>query len=153
MTEPTRQEVHTIELIAALDTRLEKDRKHITDRLKSVPDLYRQWRIAETAVDKVITGLYKTLPIKTLSRMRTLYINSEIVVRPKNGVYRDVDTTVVLVKDLNHLAELAKCTECDICIRTGRDVRKCKLRETLIRVDPKDHFEENPITCEYAGGK
>lgn len=147
---PTSRETKSIELIAALDARLTNDRKYLEDRLRMVPDLYRQWRIAETAAAKVVDGLYDTLPPKTMMRMRRLYESGEIVIRPRGGMNKDSDSTVALKEDISRLARTVCESECAMCIKTGRDIKKCKLRETLLRVSPPPEvFTDDTSLCEY----
>lgn len=148
---PTSRETRSIEMIAVLDARLGNDRTYLEDRLRSVPDLYRQWRIAETAVCKVVDGLYETLPNETKMRIRKLYNNGEVIVRPKGSLTRDNDTAIVLAKDLELLAKTVKSSECAMCIKSGKDIKRCKIRECFMRVSPPVQvFNENSSLCEYA---
>ena len=148
--DPTSRETRSIEMIAVLDARLANDRPYLEDRLKSVPDLYRQWRIAETSVCKVVDGLYETLPDKTLLRIRKIFNNGEVIVRPKGSLTKDNDTAIVLAEDLTLLAETAKNSECAMCLKEGKDIKRCKLREALMRVSPPVQvFDEGSSLCEY----
>lgn len=149
--DPTSRETRSIEMIAVLDARLANDRPYLEDRLRSVPDLYRQWRIAETAVCKIVDGLYDTLPTKTLMRIRKIFNNGEVIVRPKGGLTKDSDTAIVLAEDLKMLADTARKSECAMCLKEGKDIKRCKLRESLMRVSPPIQvFDENSSLCEYA---
>lgn len=149
--DPTSRETRSIEMIAVLDARLGNDRPYLEKRLRSVPDLYRQWRIAETAVCKIVDGIYDTLPEKTLMRIRKIFNNGEVIVRPKGGLTKDNDTAIVLAEDLRLLAETARKSECAICMKSGKDIKRCKLRESLMRVSPpKEVLDENSSLCEYA---
>lgn len=148
--DPSSREVRSIEMIAALDARLANDRKYLEDRLRLVPDLFRQWRIAETAAAKVVDGLYTTLPMKTLTRMRRLYESSEIIIRPKGGMNKDSDCSVVLNADLKMIFDTARNNECAMCMKSGRDVKRCKLREAFMRVmPPNEVFDDHTFLCEY----
>lgn len=149
--DPTSRETRSIEMIAVLDARLANDRPYLEDRLRSVPDLYRQWRIAETAVCKIVDGLYDTLPEKTLMRIRKIYNNGEVIVRPKGSITKDNDTAIVLAEDLKLLAKTAKNSECAMCLKSGKEIKRCKLREVLMRVSPPIQvFDDHSSLCEYA---
>ena len=148
--DPTSREMRSIEMIAILDARLANDRPYLEDRLRSVPDLYRQWRIAETAVCKVVDGLYDTLPVKTLMRMRTLHNNGEVIIRPMGGMNKDSDCMIVLTEDLKRLVNAVIDSECSMCMKTGKDIKRCKLHETLVRVTPPTKiFDGDSVLCEY----
>ena len=150
-TDATYRELKSIELIAALDARLANDQKYLTERLRSVPDLYRQWRIAQVATEKVIDGIYSTLMPDTLLRMRRSYENGEIVIRPKSTLNNRTDSTVVLTQDLTKLVAAALKSECAMCIKTGVEARKCKLRDTLLRTSPPHEIsKDRNFLCEYA---
>lgn len=147
----TSRETRSIEMIAVLDARLANDRPYLEDRLRSVPDLYRQWRIAETAVCKVVDGLYETLDEKTLMRIRKIYNNGEVIVRPKGSLTKDSDTAIVLAEDLKTLVDTVTSSECGMCLKDGKNIKRCKVREALMRLTPPVKvFDENASLCEYA---
>lgn len=148
-TEATSREIKSIELIAALDARLTNDQVYLTERLRSVPDLYRQWRIAQTATEKVIDGLYSTLIPKTLLRMQRSYESGEVVIRPKSSLNKLTDSTIVLTEDLNKLVRVVVGEQCAMCLKDKGDIRKCELRKALMNVcPPSEKFDG--FLCEYA---
>lgn len=148
-TAATAREIKSIELIAALDTRLATDQGYLNDRLRSVPDLYRQWRIAQVAIEKVIDGLYKTLLPDAMLRMRKTYESGEVVIRPKSTLNKLTDSTIVLTKDINQLVKVVVNEQCAMCLKDKGDIRKCELRKALMNVcPPSEKFDG--FLCEYA---
>ena len=147
-TKPNSKELHTIELIAGLDARLTMDKEYLIPRLKSVPDLWRQYRIAETAIAKVLDGLYETVDAHALLHMRKIYDHGEVVIRPRNPLNKRTDTQIVLTEDLKNLVNIVIGDQCAMCLKTGRDIKKCKLRKALMNVAPPTEICEGSL-CEY----
>ena len=147
--EASSRELHAVEFIAGLDERLNASRGYLEKRLRSVPDCYRQYRIAETAVGKVLTGLYSTMEVSALNHMLRVSNQSEIVIRPKSVLNRSTDSQVVLTKDLITVVNAAVGDACSMCIKTGRDVKRCELRKALLNMAPLDKLD-NGIYCGYS---
>ena len=49
---------------------------------------------------------------------------------------------------LDTLAEYARKAECDMCMRSGGEIKRCPLRKTLLAVTPPQ--EHSKYRCEYA---
>ena len=143
---PNGNELYGIEILAALDAQINERGKFLEERLKSVPDLYRQYRIAQTAIGKVIDGLYTTVPTKTLLHMQKLSASGELVIRQKPVVRFD-DVRFALISDLKDIANVVVANECAICLKDQREQRKCKLRKAMERVMPVDKVFEDK--CQY----
>ena len=148
MKEVTSREMRAIEVIAGLDNRLSNDGKYLEERLKSIPDLWRQFRMAQVATQKVIDGLYATVPPKVLIHMRGLQTNGELVFRPRSPLNKRTDVQIVLSNDLKFLINSVMADNCAMCLKTDKDINKCELRKVLMNVAP---FAEKSKTgsCEY----
>jgi len=146
--EPNARELHGIEYLAALDQRLTEYESVLRRRLQETPDGWRQYRIAEAAVDKVITGLYGTVPEKTLKHMRRLSETGQVIIRPKPIVPVD-DPQIVLTSVLKVLVNTSIASECSICLKEGAEVKKCKLRKALMLSAPPKELTDGP-RCPYA---
>lgn len=146
--EVTSREMRAIEVIAGLNNRLNKDEKHLETRLKLIPDMWRRYRIAKSAIDKVIDGIYENVPMSVLLHMRKLQDNSELVFRPKSPLNSRTDVHVVLATDLKYLINDAMRQNCAMCLKTDREIKHCELRKVLMNVAP---FQERSHTalCEY----
>lgn len=70
--EPNAKELHVVEFIAGLDCQLINGESCLEQRLKSVPDAWRQYRIARTEMGKALAAIYQTMPIKQLRHMQNL---------------------------------------------------------------------------------
>lgn len=144
---PNGNELYGIEILAALDAQLNERGKFLEERLRSVPDLWRQYRMAQSAVGKVVDGLYTTVPDKTRMHMRRLCDSGEIVIRQKLAVRLD-DVRFVMISDLKALANVAISAECAICLKDNREMRKCKFRKAMERMMPVDSIPSDG-RCQY----
>lgn len=143
------KEMEAIQFLAALDGQLIISEPDIKDRLKRIPDAWRQYRIAKKFVSNVIIKLYETLPDKTLIYLDRLHHRGEVIVRMK-PVRTDDGTKLVPADAINILVNSAINAECPICLRTPTEMKKCKLRKALMIVAPPDNIP-NTKTCPYLG--
>lgn len=148
--EPTRYEYQAIERLAVLGCTINRDGECLKERLRSVPDLYRQYRIAQTAVSKIVDGVYKTLPDNVKRRMLRESENCEFILRPVSVMStRSTDSKVMLDTDILTLVNSAMIARCSICIKNGREVKSCDLRKALMNVVTLDE-PDNTSLCGYA---
>lgn len=147
--EASSREVHFIEFVAGLDAQLTNGEKHLEQRLKSIPDAWRQYRIAKSSVDKVIRGLYETLPEKTQKHMTDLCARGEVVIRPKPVGKQYDDVQIVQTADLKLLINCTMAAECAMCMKEGREQKKCELRKALMCICPPTEFNKNSTLCPY----
>lgn len=147
--EANMKEIHSVQFIANLNARLDLDGKHLEKRLRMVPDLYRQFRIAQTSVNKLVDGLYSTIPVDTLIMMRARCDNGEVVLRPRSPLNKNTDCKIVLEKDLHTLINTAMASTCAFCMKDVRESKKCPLRKALINVAPPSSIGGNN-RCDYA---
>lgn len=148
-TEASSREFHAIERLAVLDSTLDKNGGYLEARLRSVPDLYRQYRIAQTATSKVVAGLYDTLPINNLERLEKESKRCEVVVRPISRINKSTDTTFMLNNDILTLVNTAIDSTCSICMKTCKEVKECELRRAFMNVIPLETLETGSM-CGYA---
>ena len=140
------RELHAVEFIAALDCQIAGGEKHLEARLKAVPDLWRQYRIARKAVEKVIDGIYKTVPLKTLRHMQNLCQYGEVVIKPRGPVRTD-DVQIVPTPELKMLINHVIENECAMCIKDPREQKGCKLRKAMMLIAPPEKV--NKGGCNY----
>ena len=148
-TEMSSRELHAAEYIASLDLRLYDGERHLEKRLRSVPDLWRQYRIARSAIEKVIDGLYDTMPLHTLAHFKAVSTNIEVILRPKSVLNNSTNSQVVLNKDIITLVNHCIESECSMCLKTKGEIKKCKLRKALMNIAPVTDVGFSSL-CEYA---
>lgn len=149
-TDVTSKELRLIECIAGIQSRLEAGAHDLEKRIKSVPDLWRQWRIATVAMTKVMDGLYDTLPYRALERMDQLCRHGEWAMRPKSPMNKRTDVEIILEKDFNVLINTAMSARCAFCMNEGKDIKNCELRKVLMNVAPPNVLNEKSALCPFA---
>ena len=140
-------EIAGIEYLAAIDSQLVHSEKHLEARLKSIPDAWRQYRIAQTAIEKALDALYATVPTKVLLHMQRLASNGEVVIRHKS-ITKTNDAQLVPEDVLKLLINLAMESQCAICLKDGKEAKRCKLRKGLMLIAPPDKVNESG--CSYS---
>lgn len=142
------REIHGIEFIAGLDAQLYRFNGALESRLKSIPNGWRDYRLAMTLVAKVLDKLYDTMPAKTLLKFQRLNEIGEVVVRPKPAVRKGQYMQIVDNDDLKLLINKAIEHDCAICMRRGGEVRSCPLRRALMSICPPEELVKDG-TCNY----
>lgn len=140
-------EVAGIEYLAAIDSQLVHSEKHLQARLKSIPDAWRQYRIAQTAIEKVLDALYATVPVKVLIHMQRLAKNGEVIIRQKS-ITKTNEAHLVPENVLRLLINTAMESQCAICLKRGEEAKRCKLRKGLMLIAPPDKVNETG--CSYS---
>lgn len=143
------QEILVIELLAGLDCRLMKSQEILKPRLDTIPNGWRDFRLAVTRTEKVLDAVYATLPPKTLQHMDRLYNYGEVVIRPKPliKIHGD-DVRIVDYDDLKMLINTTIAAECAMCVKDAREQKKCKLRAVLENIAPTEAIHKNGL-CAY----
>lgn len=124
------REIHNIEFLAGLDTQLIQGQEILRDRLALVPNGWRNFRLAVTTTEKVLNGIYETLPMRTLRHMDRLCKCGEVVIRPKPIIKLLDDAQIVLSEDLRMLINMVVAAECAVCLKSppSRRAASCARR-------------------------
>lgn len=141
------KETHAIEYLAALDCQLRQSEPHLKERLQSIPGAWQKYRTAMTFIEKVIDGVYETVPIKLLLHMQKLCEYGEVIIRPR-PVVRTGEVQIIKEDDLKVLINKAIENECSMCLASGADVRHCPLRKTLMNIAPPADLKSS-LDCPY----
>lgn len=132
---------------------LVKHQEAVRDRLRNYG--YRwAWRDIRLLIS-LVTRLQNQL-IGTMPPRRQAYYDRLATA----GVYRvefqgPTDKRYVWAdaEDLAALTEAAMLTECAMCVREGRELRECRLRQALLALAPLTQADEDDVfaVCEYRG--
>ena len=112
------REIHIIEFLAGLDAQLMQGQEILRDRLALVPDGWRKFRLAVTTTEKVLDGIYETLPMKTLKHMDRLCQCGQVIVRPRPLVKMPDDVQIVPADDLRLIINMIVAQECAMCLKS-----------------------------------
>ena len=78
--EANAREIDTIEFLAGLDAQLVEGQETLRERLRRIPNGWRDFRLAVTSAERVLDAVYSTLPNKTLVHMQKLAQYGQIVI-------------------------------------------------------------------------
>ena len=141
-------ELHVVEMVAALHAQLYKAGNTLEKRLRSFPDGWRQYRMAMSAADKMLDGLYMTVPDRTLVHMIRLMDKGECIIRPQPASRAADDVQILLTEDVKRLVNVVIANECATCLRDPQEQRRCKLRKTLLNAVPPKEIADSK-RCPY----
>lgn len=130
-------ELHIIEYLMALDAQLNGHQDALRERLKLVPNGWRQWRLITTATRNLLQAVYDTLPDKTLLYIDRLRAQGEVVVRFRPAS-RTHETVLASQDDLREIINAAMAGECAVCLRDEDAAKRCKLRRAMMDIVPPD---------------
>lgn len=142
------REIHSIEFLAGLDAQLVQGQETLRDRLKLIPNGWRDYRLAVTRLERVLDAIYATLPTRTLLHMQRLCQCGQIIIRPKPAIRLPDDVQIVNTGDLRMLINAAISAECAMCVNDAAGQKSCKLRKALERIAPTAALKENGL-CAY----
>lgn len=151
-TEARGEELRAVEMFAYYQNALHFFEDRLRQRLKSRPNLWRQYRMIESCADKLLSDIYDTLPVSTMDRIIAGANNLEIRIMPKS-VRRPEEYSIIKTSDFITLLKAVDAGECNLCLGDRETAVACPLRKVL-----KDHIApdgERPRYggCPYAGGE
>ena len=142
------REIHNIEFLAGLDAQLFQGQKILEPRLRQIPNAWRNFRLVVSLTEKILDGVYATLPPRTLQHMDKLARFGQIIIRPKPLIKMPDDVQIVQNDDLKLLVNTAISAECAMCLKDAQRQKKCKLRRALENIVPTEAVHENGL-CAY----
>lgn len=141
------KEMAVVEYLAALDSQLCKS-DVLRERLKAIPNGWRQMRLIVTATDKLLRQLYDTMTRKNLLHISSICDYGEVLIRFRPAA-QTTERKLVNESDLRVLLRVCISQECSICLREGKDAKRCALREAMMNIAPLLDDEETTFGCGY----
>lgn len=118
-------------------------------RLKSVPNGWRDARMIEVQLGKLIDRVAETIPIEQrISILRNL--RSQEIRIGTSAAASVPDFTLVPLESAYVLTQAAMDNQCLFCSKTVMEARKCELRKALDRFTTLDREEIDG--CRYRAG-
>lgn len=142
------KEIKNIEFLAGLDAQLIQGQEILKDRLALIPNGWRNFRLAVTTTQKVLDGIYETLPVKILRHMDRLCQCGHVIIRPRPMIKMPDDVQIVMSDDLRMLINTAMMHECAMCLKAPPEQKSCKLRKALQNIAPTEKIHHNGL-CSY----
>lgn len=142
----TGKEMVMLEHLVLLDARLNQYTDNMKDRLGAVPNGWRDWRLMQQKVGHLVEELYKTISPSNVMHFYLLsqYGQAHITERP---VVHQKGYTNISGDDLQSLLAIVLRHECSMCMKEGKEVKKCKLRRLLLELAPPSKVDTH--WCEY----
>lgn len=111
-------------------------------------DLWLLWSL----VDRIQTQLLATMPEKRWDYYSRIAQYGHYHLDMAPGPLRKGRTVVITDIKLAAICEAAICAECSMCLKDGKEIEQCMLREALLEASPPEKMQEEGTTyrCEYA---
>lgn len=132
------KELKCVEYLVAMESRVLEVGDAMRERLKKIPNGWRQFRLLVSTLDRLMPEVYDTVPNKTRMYLKNIMENGEVLIR-FIPVSRNPEWKLVKDEDLAVLINLAMAGECAICMKQGREAKKCKLRGALENIAPPNN--------------
>ena len=126
----TGKELKCVEYLVGMESRINESGDALRERCKRIPNGWRDYRLIASTLDRLLTNLYTTVPYKGRLYLKKLIDNGEILIRERPLV-RTPEWRMIKDEDLATLVNTAMASECAICLREGKEAKKCKLRRAL----------------------
>ena len=133
--EMNSRELHRFELVACLHYQIHKGQECLKSRLQTIPNGWRDWRMIDARLGRLIDQLYDTMPLNRVKYMDNLNRNGEIIIRQRQVVKTDEFVTIH-VSALKEVVNRAMVGDCTICFLDKPDIKHCALRKALIECAP-----------------
>jgi len=141
------KELKCVEYLVGMESRIAESGDALRERLRMVPNGWRDFRLIFATLDRLLRNLYSTIPNKGLLYLQKLTKHGEILIRFSPAA-RSKEWLLIKDDDLAVIVNLAMASECAICLKQGREAKKCELRKALENIAPP--HEGHPVDgCGY----
>lgn len=126
-------------------------RDAIRQRMKQYKYGWRDVRLLEVMLEKVQQEMMDTIPDKRLDYYEHLRLYGKHTIEIPGPIPRG-SHRLINHKDLEALIGAAMGGMCCMCIREGREITECRVRQALLSVAPPDQVTGDGgrfIKCEY----
>ena len=144
--EMNSKELHRFELVACLDMQLTSGQEPLKARLQTIPNGWRDWRMIQARLARLVTQIYATMPEKRMKYMRSICAYGEVLIRLKPAAKSD-ENVLVPVSALKVLVNGAMLQKCRYCFEDRAGIKACELRKALIEAAPP--IDLNMGECPY----
>lgn len=147
---PNKKENIFIQDIMILRNDLVRYSESVRARLASFPGAWRDIRLMLYLVRKIQALLLDTLPDNKVVQMQNIAMHGKFFIEMP-GPIRKTRFVTLEESELTALMQAAMSNECVMCLREGKEIKRCPLRAALIAAAPPEKIIENPplFSCEY----
>lgn len=124
----------------------------LKDRLQTIPGAWRDMRCVWAKVDKLLTRLLDTIPLKKLLALKRELKNTYCEMRIK-GASNTTSNDCVYVSHqaIVRLIDRAMDMQCGLCEKSAEDCRKCQLFQDIAACFPYEIVMPKDSLCPFAG--
>lgn len=123
-------ENQALKCFCAMDTMMQRETIALENRVKSIKNGWRDYRMLQAVMRNLREKIYDTIPpeqVQTIERNLST-MEFRIGAAQVGGV---TDYVYIALPDLVTLVKYAKQNECFACSKTFMEARKCELRKSL----------------------
>lgn len=115
------------------------------------PTAWRDWRCMQSIMERLITHIVPTMTDKDCVWLYRMMREGTVRVDLPGPAWR-TDYTIISTDDLKLIVQAAMAEKCPMCLALPADVKKCKLRSTMLHLMPPMDVQpgDNVTDCEYA---
>ena len=128
------------------------DTENLKNRCKLIKNGWRNLRLAQTLLKRLMEQILTTVPLKKLVSIQKelRYTVCEIKIRPP---VEDKNCGTVYVKQeaMVRLADRAINMDCCVCEKSAKECKRCQLFQDLNACFPYELWEPEDTLCPFAG--
>lgn len=149
-TKPNKYENAFMLDMMILRNSLSKRRESVRDRLKQVnPHAWRDLQLLFSLVCRIQEQLRATMPESRDAYYQTIAQHGRYCMQLE-GPIRQERTVVITDVHLGAILDAAIKSECLMCVKDGREIDRCPLRQAMLEVAPPEKVNgDGAIGCEY----
>ena len=124
-------------------------REAVRERLSEVnPHAWRDLQLLYSLVCRIQEQLVETMPESRQDYYDTLARHGRYHLEIQGPIHSE-RTVLISDKHLGAILDAVIENECMMCLKDGKEINKCKIREALLEVGPPTEIIEDGIGCEY----
>lgn len=139
-------EMRVLEYLAAMDSKIIESGEAMRERLREIPNGWRQWRLMASTLNRLLVQLYGIIPIKNLRHIQNICAHGEVLIRMRPAT-RVPEYTLINEDDIREVANVAMSAECTICMKQSKEIDRCRLRQAMLNI--AQPYVEPPFSCGY----
>ena len=140
------RERRAMEQLVAFLSYTASDSGALKERLKTIPNGWRDWRLMNTLSVKLYVALMETLTVNQYAQFKKLEQHGTCVIQLRTAA-KGEDFDFVRMSALKKIVRVAIDDHCSLCVKTDAECRGCKLRKSLMEICPP--YEIPKYGCAY----
>lgn len=142
-----RENELTVDLMLVRDT-LYHNMDAVRERLRPFPHAWRDLKLLWYLVNKTQERLLGTMPDRRIETYAKLCKYGKKIIDIPGPIPRGRHM-LLEVDQVAALAEAAMMGECSMCLRSGREIERCPIRDALLQAAPPSMIRQERMGCEY----